>query len=1193
MRKIILFLILFSFLIIPSINSEQTTQSYGKIYAQPYYLNSMSNNQNYSFIINVNPPDGVSEVKTAIVNFDAWITPSVNFTLKVNGTLCNTKFYYISTTYASAGLARLSFDCSNVITGTGTYNLTLRPTGANTGAITGWLDLTYMNNPNGNLQMHGTEYYINEYGKSWVQLIDASGNFVNNGTCYIDIYTPDNVQYIERASMNFLEDGVYFYDFLVPDIVGVYPTIGLCYYITTSQIETADSGYVDIGIDGTGSYSSTATKNNVYWNIDENLYGGKYRLQMGENYTGITQPTPLTAISIDFQGRWDGGTDYLTIHIWNWTSGKWIPLSNTITDTGGVDLDVNNLILTTNATLNGLLYSGEVRIMINDTNSIDLTSSRFRIDYLVVNLISYSSPTITEIKGSSEIHVKGNPETNQFIRAETDCGLVERGIPTNCGNFVDIDSATNYTEGEVEVNITVTSLTSQDDIETYFEFWSPITMDCTSLYWIKQQNGTGWDDITDTTSMESLMQEENCRMKIPLTIDSGETYHFSLLFDNYMKWEVEWIKKQKDIIYNLLSPTCFYYASLSNYTYSVPIYNGTYINTSNSQLESCHRFMDDMYWIDLYYNQSLDITTVSDYSSIFVELRWYSEALRHHMIFVDTTVDVADYNSNFETFSLKYIGGTEYKTNETATASTQFLRAVGDNLFPINNAVCNVTIYYPNRTAFIENASATLIAGSNAIYSYDFTVPATEGIYHADFRCNKPVPSAITVYSSGTFHVAPWANTIGQINTTTSFIYPFLFSMNSTLYYSIISVNDSIAAKISEMNVSVYERINSVESKIDSVNYSIYNHITEVNSSIFQKLFLIQDEIASVNQTVLETQALVGNVNISIMNKLYSIQTDLSDIYNVSLQINGTLSEINITINTTALEDLIREVNMSIYDHDSEINQSIMNKLYLIQGDLSEIYSTAVQINDTVTITYSDILSINQTIMSEFYTVHQELQNITNDLAEMSLLIVNVNESLTNELYSIQSNVNGLYDQINLTNISIMNKLYKIQDEISSINDTMLSVNESIMTKLYSIQGEISAVNASLITAILILSNATLNVTIQQESLFDSLVALWGDSMGKPTYTSAGLTGFIPTVSAQEQSYCLNNETLRYPALITLNSSVSGVNYFDRNVDIRCTYGCKNNTCIVPDYWIYIILIIVIIGAYALYHHFFLKEGYG
>jgi hypothetical protein len=1192
MRKIIVFLILASFLIIPAINSEQPSQSYGKLYLNPFYRTSMNSGTNYNYNLSVNPPDGISGVLNAIISFNIQINGQTqNFTLLVNNKYCNNADYYIATAYSATGNTQIYFDCSNVITKSGNYSIILR-SAVNTGTVQGWLDLTYMNNPYGNIEMHGTEYYINEYGKSWVQLIDSGGNFVDNGTCYIDIYTPDNLQLIERASMNFLEDGVYYYDFLVPDVIGVYPTIGLCYYITLSQIETADSGYIYTGIDGTGSYTSTATKNNAYWNIDENLTGGIYRLRMGQNYTGITQPTPLTAISVDFQGRWDGGADYLTIHIWNWSSGKWIPLSNTIPDTGGIDLDVNNLVTTTNATLNGLLYSGEVRIMMNDTSSVDIISSRLRIDYLAVDFISYSSPSITEVKGSSEIHVKGNPETNPFIIVETECGIVEKETSSNCGNIVDIDSGTNYTEGEVEINITVTSLSSQDEIETYFDFWSPMSLDCTALYWIKYFNGTELVDITDTATVHSQIPDENCHIRVPIMIDSLEEQQFSILMDNYMSWEIEWIEKQRNLVYNLLSPSCFYYASINGYTYSLPIYNGTYINTSNSQLESCHRFLDNMYWIDLYYNQSLEIDNIADLSSIFVELRWYVSALKQHMIFVDTTVDVADYNSELEKFSLNYVGGTEYMTNETAAVSTQFLRAVGDNLIPVNNANCNVTVYYPNRTVMFSWGNATYITSSNGIYSYSFITPNTVGIYHADFRCDKPAPAAITVYSSGTFHVAPWANAIISMNATTGLIYPFLFSMNSSLYYLIIGVNDSISLKISEMNSSIHQRIDSVEAKIDSVNVSIYDHMTEINSSIFQKLFRIQDEIASVNQTILDTQTLVGNTNLSIMNKLYLMQTELSNIYSISLQINGTLSGINITINTTALENLIREVNLSIYSQSSEINQSIMNKLYLIQGDLSDIYSIAVQINDTVTITYSDLLSINQTMFSEFYTVHQELQNITDDLAEMTLLIGNVNQSLTNELYSIQSNVNGLYDQINLTNISIMNKLYKIQDEITSINDTVLSTNESIMTKLYAIQGEISAVNASLLTAILILSNATMNITIQQESLFNDLVALWGQDIVTPSYTGFAI---LPSVSASQedsQYVCINNQTLAKTNYINLTTP-DGEKIYTRTITTQCTYGCKNNTCIVPDYWIYIILICVIIGAYALFHHFFLKEGYG
>jgi hypothetical protein len=168
-----------------------------------------------------------------------------------------------------------------------------------------------------------------------------------------------------------------------------------------------------------------------------------------------------------------------------------------------------------------------------------------------------------------------------------------------------------------------------------------------------------------------------------------------------------------------------------------------------------------------------------------------------------------------------------------------------------------------------------------------------------------------------------------------------------------------------------------------------------------------------------------------------------------------------------------------------------------------------------------------------------------------------------------------------------MNKLYKIQDEITSVNDSVKESNLSIMTKLYSMQTELAAINASIITTILLLSNTSFNITISHQDLFDSLVALWGDSMAKPTY-SGGLTGlFIPSAEAAEDSQyiCIDNMTMRRTTNIFLNSSGVPKNY-DKIVDTPCTYGCKNNVCIQPDYTIFILLLLVVIGLYVLYRIF-------
>jgi hypothetical protein len=413
----------------------------------------------------------------------------------------------------------------------------------------------------------------------------------------------------------------------------------------------------------------------------------------------------------------------------------------------------------------------------------------------------------------------------------------------------------NYPEKEITVNITVTSLSSENDTSSSWTYQTPITQDCTSIYHIYHYNGTGWEDVIGTVDMHSHASE-NCHITVPLTTNIGQVDYYRIIMDNYMLWEIDWTWAMANVTNATLSPLCTDYALGRNYTYTVPITEDVFVNTSDNELFGCHRFFDDLYYAYYYSNLASQAKTVAELTSYYVEVVWYQNALRHNLQFATFNYAYNDFimgmmspsavwnypnrTVGIELYTTTYIGGTEYKTNETASVSVQFLRAIGDNLNPINNALCNATIYYPNSTVFISGANVSYISGSNGIYSYSFTTPATEGVYHSDFRCDKPTPSAITTYSSGTFHVAPWANTISQINSTVGNIYPFLFSMNGSLYYLLISVNDSIATKISETNQSIHQKIDSIETRIGNVNVSIYDHITETNSSILQKLYLMQ-----------------------------------------------------------------------------------------------------------------------------------------------------------------------------------------------------------------------------------------------------------------------------------------------------------------------------------------------------------------
>jgi hypothetical protein len=212
--------------------AQQPTQQFNMIFLSPFYVGSMSQNVNYSYEVSVFPPDGVSEVKSAVLNFDMWINPTRTFFAWVDGVPCNNPSYLVSTTFASSGRGVPRFDCSNVINRSGVYNVTFRVQGGNVGSSTAWLDLTYMNNPLGTVQVFGTEYRSGDAGKTFLQLLDSQRMPVVNATCKVRGYNPDTTLWFDyslmAAPVGNNSDGLYYYDFIAPSLEGVYMLAAYC-----------------------------------------------------------------------------------------------------------------------------------------------------------------------------------------------------------------------------------------------------------------------------------------------------------------------------------------------------------------------------------------------------------------------------------------------------------------------------------------------------------------------------------------------------------------------------------------------------------------------------------------------------------------------------------------------------------------------------------------------------------------------------------------------------------------------------------------------------------------------------------------------------------------------------------------------------------------------------------------------------
>lgn len=411
---LMLFFVSGAIIFTPMISAVQPTQQYNKIYLSPFYQASLTQNINYTYAVSVTPPDKISSVKSAIITFDAYINPARTFNVWVDGKQCNNPSYTVSTTYASAGKSTVYFDCSNIINQAGTYNVTLQITGGNIGSTTGWLDLTYMNNPAGTLTLHGTEYQIGDNAKVWIQLLMANQTPISNAICYADIYTPAGTIYVERTLMtNMYHDGIYYYNLVAPSTVGVYPAIALCYYTAGQTNNNATSYVINNGAFGSGTLADTYLLDGNFLRVAENNTGGFNRqIDVAYNFSNGTlcnvSELLMTGISLVTTTRWFAGVsgDDMSMYVYNYTTGGWIALSNKIVSGAGFK-DVSNSLQFNNLTKAGLVNGSgtNLRFKFNDTNLTDGSSNNFDVDYLQLTCDQLTTPLAQEVRGSSEMHI--------------------------------------------------------------------------------------------------------------------------------------------------------------------------------------------------------------------------------------------------------------------------------------------------------------------------------------------------------------------------------------------------------------------------------------------------------------------------------------------------------------------------------------------------------------------------------------------------------------------------------------------------------------------------------------------------------------------------------------------------------------------------------------------------------------------
>ena len=321
----------------------------------------------------------------------------------------------------------MTIHCSNIITGEGNYSVRIK-TSKDTGASTFWVDLTYENNPEGNLHVEGTEYYPGFNATSFLQLVDNNGNFVDNASCDITIWNPPHInssKLYEGIPMTFVEVGIYEFNFVAPGDYGVYKVAAFCEYENEEQVyELPSTTDFDGNLfdESTGDPAEVEFSDCVFMKTDSSDWQQFDFIDAG---IGNINTSNLDEIVLVWIGQNDKEID---LQIRNFNTASWDTLGSSTDESSGTSGDcqkshgVSRAVTSGFADYIGGAGSNEIWVR-SDTGQggkilTDNIELRIRTDGTAVN----------DIRGAGEIVIKPKVWNDDYT------ALVNRTVSTDLSN---------------------------------------------------------------------------------------------------------------------------------------------------------------------------------------------------------------------------------------------------------------------------------------------------------------------------------------------------------------------------------------------------------------------------------------------------------------------------------------------------------------------------------------------------------------------------------------------------------------------------------------------------------------------------------------------------------------------------------------------------------------------------------------
>lgn len=262
---------------------------------------------------------------------------------------------------------------------------------------------------------------------------------------------------------------------------------------------------------------------------------------------------------------------------------------------------------------------------------------------------------------------------------------------------------------------------------------------------------------------------------------------------------------------------------------------------------------------------------------------------------------------------IAWVSHTEYWSNEEGQSIVRLQDFQGR---PITANWCNVTIYYPDKTAFVTN-QPMLVNSIVGNYYYNFTTPNTMGIYEEFVNCSYGSPNEKFVSTSESFHMNPALNMTWYLNQSLSDLNITLNNYgvnitairNDTMYIVDNMVNktnfddwkNNATNQFSDVKTNLTLAINGLCNTTDSNSSDMCQLLW--NMTAFQQAQNIT--FTNYFENITETTTNLWNFTSgTLFNKL-------NDTYNLVFDINVTVNKIQENV-TAIRQDQVDDVHINI-----------------------------------------------------------------------------------------------------------------------------------------------------------------------------------------------------------------------------------------------------------------------------------------